>query len=107
MAEAMVVDQFETMPDVAEGCDAVVAGMALNIAAHAVAERIRIPYFFTAYCPITLPSLHHRPPVFPGWAPKNPDATIPALWADDAEQWNGQWGEDSGASVLRRRSRRR
>ncbi|MER6670369.1 glycosyltransferase [Amycolatopsis japonica] len=93
MAEAMVVNQFETMPDVAEGCDAVVAGMALNIAAHSVAERKGIPYFFTAYCPITLPSLHHRPPVFPGWAPKNPDADIPALWADDAERWNAQWGD--------------
>ncbi|UMP06415.1 glycosyltransferase [Amycolatopsis sp. EV170708-02-1] len=92
MAEAMVVNQFETMPDAAEGCDAVVAGMALNIAAHSVAEQKGIPYFFTAYCPITLPSLHHRPPVFPGWAPKDPDAAIPALWADDAERWNGQWG---------------
>ncbi|RSM62916.1 glycosyl transferase [Amycolatopsis sp. WAC 01376] len=97
MAEAMVVDQFETMPEVAEGCDAVVAGMALNIATHSVAERKGIPYFFTAYCPITLPSLHHRPPVFPGWVPKNPDAAIPALWADDAERWNEQWGGVLGA----------
>ncbi|MEU3624196.1 glycosyl transferase [Amycolatopsis coloradensis] len=92
LAEAMVVNQFETMPEVAEDCDAVVAGMALNIAAHSVAERKGIPYFFTAYCPITLPSLHHRPPVFPGWAPQDPEAAIPALWADDAERWNGQWG---------------
>lgn len=92
MAEAMVVGQFETMPEAAEGCDAVVAGMALNIAAHSVAERKGIPYFFTAYCPITLPSLHHRPPVFAGWAPKDPDAAIPALWADDAERWNAHWG---------------
>ncbi|WET78219.1 glycosyltransferase [Amycolatopsis sp. QT-25] len=58
MAEARVVDQFETMPEVAEGCDAVVAGMVLNIAAHSVAERKGVPYFFTAYCPITQPSLH-------------------------------------------------
>jgi vancomycin aglycone glucosyltransferase len=92
MAEAMVVNQFETLPEAAEGCDAVVAGMALNIATRSVAEGKGIPYFFTAYCPITLPSLHHRPPVFRGWAPKNPDAAIPVLWADDAERWNEQWG---------------
>ncbi|KZB83847.1 glycosyltransferase [Amycolatopsis regifaucium] len=92
MAEAMVVNQFETMPEAAEGCDVVVGGMALNIAAHSVAEWKGIPYFFTAYCPITLPSLHHRPPAFPGWAPKNPDAANPVLWADDAERWNEQWG---------------
>ncbi|WP_037320754.1 glycosyltransferase [Amycolatopsis orientalis] len=92
MAEAMVVDQFETLPEAAEGCDAVVAGMALNIATHSVAEWKGIPYFFTAYCPITLPSLHHRPPVFAGWAPENPDAAIPSLWAEDAQRWNGQWG---------------
>ncbi len=92
LAEAMVVNQFETLPSAAEGCDAVVGGMALNIAAHSVAERKDIPYFFTAYCPITLPSLHHRPPVFSGWAPKNPGAAIPSQWAEDAERWNEHWG---------------
>jgi vancomycin aglycone glucosyltransferase len=92
MAEAMVATQFETLPAAAEGCDVVVAGMALNIAAHSVAEQKGIPYVFTAYCPITLPSLHHRPPVFTGWSPKNPDAGIPALWAEDADRWNETWG---------------
>ena len=70
LMEGTVATQFETMPVAAEGCDAIVAGIALNLAARSVAEFMGIPYVFAAYCPITLPSAHHAPPKVPAWTPK-------------------------------------
>ena len=58
MIEGTVVTQFETIPAAAQGCDVIVAGNALNIAARSVVEQTGIRYVFAAYCPITLPSLH-------------------------------------------------
>ena len=62
MAEATVAAQFATVPAAAEGCDVLVAGVALQIAARSVAEQMGIPYVYAGYCPITLPSPHHAPP---------------------------------------------
>lgn len=92
MMEGTVATQFETIPPAAEGCDVIVAGNALNIAAHSVAEHMGIPYVFVAYCPITLPSAHHAPPKVMAWAPEDPTAGNLALWAEDAERWTASWG---------------
>ena len=92
MMEGTVATQFETIPLAAEGCDVIVAGNALNIAAHSVAEQMGIRYVFAAYCPITLPSAHHAPPKVLAWTPKDATADNLALWAEDAERWTERWG---------------
>jgi vancomycin aglycone glucosyltransferase len=59
LAEGTVVTQFETITAAARGCDIIVGATALQIAARSVAEKMGIPYVFTAYCPAVLPSPHH------------------------------------------------
>jgi vancomycin aglycone glucosyltransferase len=92
MMEGTVATQFETIPKAAEGCDVIVAGNPLNIAAHSVAEWLGIRYVFAAYCPITLPSAHHAPPKVLAWKPKDATADNLTLWAEDAERWSERWG---------------
>jgi vancomycin aglycone glucosyltransferase len=95
LAEATVATQFETVTAAAQGCDAIVAATALQIAARSVAERIGIPYVFAAYCPTVLPSPHHAPPVLPplpGQTPPPATADNRELWARDAERFNDLFG---------------
>jgi vancomycin aglycone glucosyltransferase len=92
MMEGTVATQFETIPMAAEGCDVIVAGNALNIAARSVAELMGIPYVFAAYCPITLPSAHHAPPKVLAWVPRDAVADNLTLWAEDAQRWTESWG---------------
>jgi vancomycin aglycone glucosyltransferase len=92
MMEGTVATQFETIPAAAEGCDVIVAGNALQIAARSVAEQMGIRYVFAAYCPITLPSPHHAPPKVPAWTPKDAAADNRQLWAEDAQRWTDHWG---------------
>lgn len=92
MMEGTVATQFETIPAAAEGCDVIVAGNALNIAARSVAELMGIHYVFAAYCPITLPSSQHAPPKVLGWSPDDPTADNLALWDADARRWSERWG---------------
>ena len=91
MMEGTVVTQFETIPHAAEGCDVIVAGNAINVAARSVAEQMGIAYVFATYCPVTLPSEHHAPPKVMAWTQ---DTTVDNLtqWADDATRWNERWG---------------
>jgi vancomycin aglycone glucosyltransferase len=92
MIEGTVATQFETIPTAARGCDVIVAGNALQIAARSVAEQMGIGYVFAAYCPITLPSTHHAPPKVLAWTPKDAAADNRTLWAEDAQRWNERWG---------------
>ena len=92
MMEGTVATQFETIPVAAEGCDAIVAGNALNIATRSVAEHMGIRYVFAAYCPITLPSAHHAPPKVLAWTPEDATADNLTLWAEDAARWTERWG---------------
>ncbi|MFI7040144.1 glycosyltransferase [Microbispora rosea] len=100
MIEGTVAVQFATIPAAAEGCDVIVAGGAMSMAAHSVAERLGIGYVYVSYCPVTLPSPHHAPvPVWgqapvPVWGQAPADATAGnrALWAEDARRWNGTVG---------------
>ena len=88
IAEATVATQFEVIPATAEGCDILVGGGALQIALGTVAELRGIPYVFTSYCPITLPSTHHAPPAWRGDAPGQGTVDNHTLWAEDAQRWN-------------------
>ncbi|MFE6615955.1 glycosyltransferase [Amycolatopsis sp. NPDC057786] len=58
LAAAGIADQFDQMPAVAEGCDVVVATGLLSgaVAVRSVAEKLGIPYYYVALCPIHLPS---------------------------------------------------
>lgn len=89
-----VAGQFETITAAAEGCDVLVAGMALQFALHSIAQRMAIPYIYAAWCPITLPSPHHAPPPLPTYVqpPADDLATNVTLWTQDAKRWNDHWG---------------
>ncbi|MDX2642177.1 glycosyltransferase [Streptomyces sp. PA03-1a] len=93
MIEGTVAAQFEAVGAAAEGCDAVVAGGALAVAARSVAEQRGIGYVYAAFAPITLPSERHAPPVFGmlGQRPAAGNADHRALWAEDAARWNALW----------------
>jgi vancomycin aglycone glucosyltransferase len=94
MIEGTVATQFETIAAAAHGCDIIVGATALQIAAPSVAERLGIPYVFTAYCPRVLPSPHHAPiPLgMLGEKPAPAPADNSELWAQDARRWNDTWG---------------
>ncbi|MBB5120240.1 glycosyl transferase [Streptomyces eurocidicus] len=93
MIEGTIADQFAAVGPAAEGCDVIVAGGALAIAAHSVAEQRGIRYVYGAFAPITLPSPHHAPPVFGSLGQKPADGTVDnrTLWAQDAQRWNAMW----------------
>jgi vancomycin aglycone glucosyltransferase len=93
-AEIMAV-QFDKLAGAAEGCDALVASGLLPAAASArsVTEKLGIRYVYAAYCPIFLPSPHHRPTPFPG-RPFPPDVTDDrVLWDLQAQVADELFGE--------------
>ncbi len=63
-----MAEQFAKLPAAAEGCDVLVATGLFPVAAsvRSVAEKLGAGYVFAAYCPIYLPSPHHRPQPLPG-----------------------------------------
>ena len=93
MLAGTVAAQFETIGSAARGCDLIVGATALQVAAPSVAESMRIPYVFAAYCPAVLPSPHHAPPILPmlGDAPVPRTADYSELWLRDARRWNDTW----------------
>jgi len=95
MVEGTVAAQFETIAAAADTCDLIVGATALQIAAPSIAERIRIPYVFAAYCPTVLPSPHHAPPVLTmaGERPAPASTDYSELWVQDARRWNETWGD--------------
>jgi vancomycin aglycone glucosyltransferase len=94
LVDGTVAAQFETITAAAQGCDIIVGATALQVAARSIAERMGIPYVFTAYCPIVLPSPHHAPPPLPlpGQMPAPATADKGELWARDAERINETFG---------------
>ena len=94
MIEGTVAAQFDAVGRAAGGCDVVVACGALAIAARSVAESRGIPSVYAAFCPVTLPSPHHAPPVHGmlGETPPLADADRVRLWVEDARRWNERWG---------------
>jgi vancomycin aglycone glucosyltransferase len=61
LAVHAVRGQFQVLAEAARECDLIVAGGALQIATHSIAEARKIPYVFAAYCPAILPSPDHPP----------------------------------------------
>ncbi|MBN6039543.1 glycosyltransferase [Amycolatopsis sp. 195334CR] len=90
MIEGTVTAQFEAITEAAEGCDTIVAGGALQVAARSVAERLGLAYSYSSYCPITLPSPYHAPPPTPMERPDG--ASNRELWDLDAAYFNDLFG---------------
>ncbi len=91
----LIAEQFDELPSAAEGCDALVATGLFPVAASAqsVAEKLGIRYVFAAYCPIFLPSPHHRPQPLPG-RPLPPDVTDNRVLNElDIENYNALFGD--------------
>ncbi len=95
LAAELIAEQFDELPSAAEGCDALVATGLFPVAASAqsVAEKLGIRYVFAAYCPIFLPSPHHRPQPLPG-RPLPPDVTDNRVLNElDIENYNALFGD--------------
>jgi vancomycin aglycone glucosyltransferase len=85
---------FGTLPAAAEGCDAVVASglIPAMVAARSVAEKLGIRSISVGYCPIFLPSRHHRPFPLPG-RPIPPEVTDHRVLNDlDIQNYNALYG---------------
>jgi vancomycin aglycone glucosyltransferase len=89
--EETITGQFVVTSKAARDCDVLVAGMSLQFAMRSVAESMKVPYIYAAWCPVTLPSPHHAPPPLPSL---NFDGTSDnlTLWARDARRWNANFG---------------
>jgi vancomycin aglycone glucosyltransferase len=90
----LIAAWFDKVAAAAEGCDALVASGLIPAAAGArsVAEKLGIRSVHVSYCPIFLPSPHHRPHPLPG-RPLPPDVTDNGvLWDLDAQSYNAVYG---------------
>jgi vancomycin aglycone glucosyltransferase len=90
----MIGRQYDAIDAAAKGCDAIVATglMPSAAAAQCVAEKRGLPYAHVSFCPLFLPSHHHRPYPYPGH-PFPPDVTDPrALWDLNIEAMNALFG---------------
>jgi vancomycin aglycone glucosyltransferase len=93
LADQMVRGQFQVIAEAARGCDLIVAAGALQIATRSIAEMLKIPYVFTAYCPAVLPSSHYPPPKMGGhYSYSLPEAENQQLWKENAEEFNERFG---------------
>lgn len=95
LAAEVMAGQYAAISAAAEGADTIVATGLFPSAAAAqtVAEKRSLPFFHAAYCPLYLPSTHHRPPLWPS-RPFPPEMTdVHELWAHNAETMNILFGE--------------
>jgi vancomycin aglycone glucosyltransferase len=94
LAAELMAAWFDRVTEAAQGCDAVVASGVIPVVAGArsVAEKLGIPSVHVSYCPVFLPSPHHRPHPLPG-RPLPPDETDNrVLWALNARDYNEVFG---------------
>jgi vancomycin aglycone glucosyltransferase len=90
----LIAAWFDKVTPAAEGCDALVASGLMPAAAGArsVAEKLGIHSVHVSYCPIYLPSPHHRPSGVPGRSVP-PDVTDPRVLNDlDIQNYNAVYG---------------
>lgn len=83
LASEMMAGQFAAISAAAECCDAIVAtGLFPSAsAARSVAELTGLAYSHVTFCPLFLPSQHHRPFPYPGHP-------LPAEVTDNRELWD-------------------
>ncbi len=87
--------QFEAISAAAEGCDAILAAglFPSTVAARCVAELRGVPYVYATFCPIWLPSTHHRPHPYPGYPVPAEETDNRVLWDRNVRTMNGLFGE--------------
>lgn len=91
----LIAAWFDKVTPAAEGCDVLVASGLMPAAAGArsVAEKLGIYSVHVSYCPIYLPSPHHRPSGLPGRPPIPPDVTDTRMLNDlDIQGYNEVYG---------------
>jgi len=93
-----VREQFQVLGEAARGCDLIVAGT-LVTAARSVAESLQVPYVHVVYCPVTLPSFDHPPPMIRRQS--LPRLVNRFLWFANQRSWNRTFG----ATVNEQRAR--
>jgi vancomycin aglycone glucosyltransferase len=78
----MIGAQYAAIDAVADGCDAIVAtGLMPSVgAAQCVAEKRGLHYEHVTFCPLFLPSDHHKPFPYPGHEPPAGVTEPRALW---------------------------
>ncbi|WP_105975922.1 glycosyltransferase [Streptomyces geranii] len=93
-AAAMTVAQYEAVLAGSAGCDAVVAtGLVPAVAAaRSVAETLGVPFFYVAFFPTMLPSLHHRPHALPGRPFPPGETDNQTLWDINSENFRLLYG---------------
>ena len=107
LAAEVMGAQFDALAATAEGADAIVtSGLVPAVAgARSVAEMLGIPSMMVHWCPIFLPSPHHRPQPLPG-RPIPADVTDPGeLDAVDVANYNAFIGEPLNTQLLRHGNR--
>jgi vancomycin aglycone glucosyltransferase len=95
LASDMMAAQFEAISAAAEGCAAIVAtGLFPSAsAACSVAELAGIAYRHVTFCPLFLPSHHHRPFPYPGHPLPVEVTDNRDLWEFNARTMNALFGE--------------
>ena len=58
-----VRESFKVLGDTARGCDLIVVCGGVQAAGRSIAESLKLPYVYATYCPVTLPSPQHAPPM--------------------------------------------
>lgn len=86
-----VAAQFAALDTAASGVDVIVGCAAMQLAARSIAQMLEIPYHYTAFAPVALPSQRHRPPLVHGPAREGVD--FGGMWDQDAQWWNDTWRE--------------
>jgi vancomycin aglycone glucosyltransferase len=93
MADESVRTQFQVIAEAARGCDLIVAATALQTAARSIADVLKIPYVFAAYCPAVLPSPKYPPPKTGGsYSQSLPEAENLQLWKQNEQEFNARFG---------------
>jgi vancomycin aglycone glucosyltransferase len=90
LARQNVRDQFRATLDAARSCDLILVAGALQTAGRSVAEALKIPYVFAAYCPTALRAHDHPPPRMRSRIRSQslPRLANRWLWMLDERSWN-------------------
>jgi vancomycin aglycone glucosyltransferase len=94
-AARMIGAQYKAIDAAADGCDLIIGTglMPSAAAAQCVAEKRGLPWRHVTFCPLFLPSQHHRPFPYPG-RPHPPEVTDPrALWDLNIADMNALFAE--------------
>jgi len=98
-AALVMREQYAAISAAAGGCDAILgAGLfPSSAAAQCVAEARDLPHIHATYCPLFLPSTHHRPFPWPGHPVPEEETDNRVLWARDAQARKAVFGAAYGA----------